>query len=192
MVEDIFAQFSGEIEPAEISPQDLQISKNDWGLFEQIRSNPKLSDIRNEIALNRLMQGKVLQEITSLIDLDREHLVGAIVAIVRGYLEVSSDVEEDLRHELRKVLPVQHLPLKHVEQFSKLLERGGKLVETQKRIIEGIQVNVNVDASVIGKLFSHVIRPAIPVEYWPAVLAQARKYAALTGGAPVLALEPES
>ena len=186
MVEDIFAQFSGELEPAEISPQDLQISKNDWGLFEQIRSNPKLSDIRNEIALNRLMQGKVLQEIT------HQMLPGAIVAIVRGYLEVSSDVEEDLRHELRKVLPVQHLPLKHVEQFSKLLERGGKLVETQKRIIEGIQVNVNVDASVIGKLFSHVIRPAIPVEYWPAVLAQARKYAALTGGAPVLALEPES
>ena len=148
----------------------LEIPAGDRGLFEQLRSDPKMSNIRDEIAFNKYIRIILSREFEKWSFDSRERLINKILA-----LQEKNVLDADT---LRDVLPTQNLTVTQAKTLSKLLETSGKLAEQHKKITEGMTINVNVNgAGVIQKLFTQVIQPCIPMDYWAACIEQLGRHA---------------
>ena len=148
----------------------LEIPEGDRGLFEQLRSDPKMSNIRDEIAFNKYIRIILSREFEKWAYDSRERLITKIME-----LKEDDDLDEE---SLRKILPTQNLTVTQAKTLSKLLETSGKLAEQHKKITEGTTYNINVTgAGTIQKLFTTVIQPCIPMEYWAACIEQLGKHA---------------
>ena len=148
----------------------LEIPAGDRGLFEQLRSDPKMSNIRDEIAFNKYIRIILSREFEKWSFDSRERLINKILALQEKNVLCAE--------ALRKILPTQNLTVTQAKTLSKILETSGKLAEQNKRIIEGTTFNVNVTgAGVIREMFVQVIQPCIPMDYWAACVEQLDKFA---------------
>ena len=148
----------------------LEIPEGDRGLFEQLRSDPKMSNIRDEIAFNKYLRIMLSREFVKWACESKEELITDILKLQQK--------DELSAESLREILPTQNLTVTQARTLSKLLETSGKLAEQHKKITEGMVINVNVGgAGIIQKLFTQVIQPCIPMEYWAACIEQLGKHA---------------
>ena len=148
----------------------LEIPEGDRGLFEQLRSDPKMSNICDEIAFNKYIRIILSREFEKWAFDSRERLIQKILN-----LQEKDDLSGD---SLRDILPTQNMTVNQARTLSKLLETSGKLAEQHKKITEGMTINVNVNgAGIIQKLFTQVIQPCIPMDYWAACIEQLGKHA---------------
>ena len=148
----------------------LEIPEGDRGLFEQLRSDPKMSNIRDEIAFNKYLRIILSREFEKWAFDSREDLIQEVLKLhEKGRLNPE---------RLREILPTQNLTVTQARTLSKLLETSGKLAEQHKKITEGMTINVNVGgAGTIQKIFTLVIQPCIPMDYWAACVEQLDKFA---------------
>jgi hypothetical protein len=154
-----------------MSASSLGVDEEDWGVFEQLRTDPKLVSIRDEIALNRVLRIKVAREMAT--DQYQRTLEGHYK--LRDLLGGKGGKKLD--DILEEHFPSSPVSLKYVEALRKLMEASGKLVEQQKKITEGFTYKVDWSPADIQQIYTHVIRPVVPVEYLPALLERAAQYA---------------
>ena len=187
MTEDPLAEFEDRTELAEpeafrMPASVLEIPAEDRSLFEQLRSNPKIADISDEIAFNKYLRIVLSREFEKWNAFSHQEMVSAIIA---GLLEakiITEGAERATRKVLAANLPSTGMGASQVRALSKLLETSGKLAEQHKKITEGIRVKVDLaQPDVIQRLFSLVIAPSVPRQYWEAIEVRAREFAPTAG-----------
>lgn len=174
---DQFSQLTPAVEPEILgmSASSLGVDEEDWGVFEQLRTDPKLVSIRDEIALNRVLRIKVAREMATdqyTRTLEGHHKLQALIDD-----PTAKNRTQKLNEILEEHFPSSPVSLKYVEALRKLMEASGKLVEQQKKITEGFTYKVDWSPGDIQQIYTHVIRPVVPVEYLPALLERAMQYA---------------
>lgn len=189
-VDDPLAQFENPEQV--ISPDELGVAMEDWGLFEQLRRDPRINNITDEIALNRYLRIKLMREAEFWAHDKREELAEKIQTAAEKLADGKLSLDQ-FSILVEKALPSMAMSVDHIKALSKLLETSGKLVEQQKKITEGITLKVDIaDAGVIQRLFTHVIRPALegaPEEYWAAIMVRARSFAPQLTGINVIDID---
>lgn len=192
MSPDPFAEFdtAPEIAHETISARSLQVPDEDRGLFEQLRNDPRLTNIRDEIAYNRYLRILLSKQLAASGDEDeRLDLIDKIRDIAKKYGMDEEDLQE-FRRAVDKVVPPAQISLQMVRALSNLLQTSGKLAEQQKKIIDGTEINVNISGeNIIRKIFTHIIRPEVPMEYWDGIRQRAREFAPLLGSTQVIDLD---
>lgn len=190
-IDDLDLSFLQQVVPNHnMTSRDLEVPPEDHALFEQLRNDPKLTSIADEIAFHRYLRIKITRDLMrSGNEEEREELIDDIRDLAAKYGIDSEDLEK-FRAAVNKIVPPANISLTHVRALSKLLETSGKLAEQQKKIIDGTEIKVNIAGDTnIQKIFVHVIRPEVPREYWPGILKRAQEFAPLLATSQVLDLD---
>lgn len=167
----------------------LEIPAGDRPLFEQLRSNPKISDITDEIAFNKYLRILLQREFEKWSIDSRKALVEAVMELIREY-DDNHISKAELVEQLEVTLPAQNLTVNQARMLSKLLETSGKLAEQHKKITEGMEIKVNIaDPGVITRMLVQIVYPCVPRDAWEAIRARARSFAPMAGSGVTLDLE---
>ena len=169
-----------------VSARTLEIPEQDRSLFEQLRSQQKISDITDEIAFNKYLRILLQREFEKWSLEGKKSLVDKVLGVLQDYVTLEDSKFEELEQRLMNILPAQNLTTAQANQIRRLLETSGKLAEQHKKITEGIEIKVNVgDPGVIGKLLALCVYPVVGHHDWAKIVARAKMFAPIPGGQPI-------
>ncbi len=169
-----------------VSAYTLEIPEQDRSLFEQLRANPKISDITDEIAFNKYLRILLQREFERWSVESKRILVDKILGKIQDYIVLEVDEFTSLEADLMKCLPSQNLTTAQANQIRRLLETSGKLAEQHKKITEGMELKINIgDPGVIGKLLALCVYPVVGHEDWAKIAMRARQFAPQQGGSTI-------
>jgi len=167
----------------------LEIPESDRSLFEQLRSNPKVSDISDEIAFNKYLRILLQREFEKWAYENKRELIEAALEDVDKYTAGKID-RLDLKRRLEDHIPAQNLTVNQARMLSKLLETSGKLAEQHKKITEGMTIKVDIaDPGVVTRMLVQLVYPCVPRECWESIRVRARSFAPSSGSSATLDLE---
>lgn len=167
----------------------LEIPESDRGLFEQLRANPKISDISDEIAFNKYLRILLQREFEKWAYENKRELIEAVLKDVDKYVDGKIN-RSKLKECLGNSLPAQNLTVNQARMLSKLLETSGKLAEQHKKITEGMTIKVDIaDPGVVTRMLVQLVYPCVPRDAWEAIRVRARSFAPSSGSSATLELE---
>lgn len=179
---------------APVSLQLLEVPVEDQDLVEQLRSNPRIADLRDEIALAKYLRVCLQRSIEARSAVALTHLGNTIIATISAHLSVRPELEDQLlrgllmeavepsvRRALAAHIPSLDINLNEAKAFREMLLASGKLAEQYKKITDGMVLNVRMDMRILHGLLNHVVMPNVPRKYWPAIADSAEKYAPQLG-----------
>jgi hypothetical protein len=160
-----------------LSSSTLEIPAEDHDLFEQLRSDPKMTNIRDEIAHNKYLRILLQREFDQQSLDGRAKLAAKIVGTVRELYGEDTEVEGLLYRKLESALPAAKMSVALARAMSKLIETSGKLAEQQQKILEGTEIIIKGDSRKrMQDVFGQVIRPCCSPETWAAIRDRAASF----------------
>ena len=189
---------------APVSLQLLEVPVEDQDLVEQLRNNPRIADLRDEIALAKYLRVCLQRSIEARSAVALAHLGNTIIATIQAHLSVRPELEDQLllgllmeavepsvRRALAAHIPALDINLNEAKAFREMLLASGKLAEQYKKITDGMVLNVKMDMRILHGLLNHVVMPNIPRKYWPAIAESAERYAPQLGSVEQLEMDQE-
>ena len=180
--------------PVPYESVNMEIPEGDRDLFEQIRNNPRIADLKDEIAANRYLRVCLQRAIEARSVEAREKLIGDVVSKMQVRASINPDpsvqaqwqqvrpfVEDVVAQSIRTHFPTLDVNLNEVRAFRELLLASGKLAEQYKKITDGMVLNVKMDGRVLHSLINNVLMPTIPRKYLPALIQALEQHAPSMG-----------